>query len=756
MPVGIESFPKLCAALGLTLLAACIAILRRPALPRLTHGLIAAGLLLLSLAAGGMSWRRARTGEVLVMLDVSASTRTATYRDRSILQHRLDELLGNTPRRLMIFAEDNRPDRGEGPLADLPADRTLFAPPLADAVLLFSDGRFEIPAAAPRTFVVIDPALEQPVDAAVRDLHIRGGDLLANVRLTGPARDLSLTGTAATRPIHIDPGALTIARPLTSGTASAQFTPGDAWPENDGLWITPPPAQTREKWWVGASPPVNWRAFAPGALPLSSAEYLAPAVIVLNNVPASAIAAAQRPLEQYIRDLGGALLILGGNRAFAAGDYGGSVLEAMSPLASFPPRPAAQWIILVDGSGSMGEATAEGTRWQVATAAVRQLLPHLPPEDIATIGSFAESITWWTTGKSVRETIAIPLPPTALSPRGPTNLQRAIVDVGQSAASPMPRRLILVTDADARIEGAANIATDLKAKNISLHLLAIGNGSALPALRQIATATGGSVASVSDAKSWSAGLLDLSRAAMPNTVETSPLAVRFLPPLNLPPRDVSPWNHSWLKSQATPLGEAKFADETVSPVARWRLGAGEVVAAAFAVNGQEATAFADSIAGAPRDPRFRVTWESGRQLRAKVDAMDGKTFLNGENLTLELRSAEGSFATQTQAIEQSGPGQYEISLSAPRAAAFATVSRAGQVLDRIAVAGRYPPEFDAIGNDHDAMHELARRTGGQVIDLRQSKPIDFHWPRRDVPISSWLAAVGALLIALGLARWRLA
>jgi hypothetical protein len=320
----------------------------------------------------------------------------------------------------------------------------------------------------------------------------------------------------------------------------------------------------------------------------------------------------------------------------------------------------------------------------------------------------------------------------------------------------MPRRLIVVTDADARIEGAADIATDLKAKNISLHLLAIGNGSALPALRQVAAATGGSVASVSDAKSWSAGLLDLSRAAMPNPVETSPLALRFLPPLNLPPRDVSPWNRSWLKSTATPLGEAKFADETVFPVARWRLGAGEVVAAAFTANAQEATGLAESVASSPRDPRFRVTWDSGRLLRASIDAIDGKTFLNGETLTLDLRSAEGTFTAKTQAIEQSGPGQYEISLPAPRTAAFATVSRAGKVLDRIAVAGRYAPEFDAIGNDHDAMHELARRTGGEVIDVRQTKPIDFHWPRRDVPLGSWLAAGGALLIALGLAWWRLA
>ena len=41
--------------------------------------------------------------------------------------------------------------------------------------------------------------------------------------------------------------------------------------------------------------------------------------------------------------------------------------------------------------------------------------------------------------------------------------------------------------------------------------------------------------------------------------------------------------------------------------------------------------------------------------------------------------------------------------------------------------GRYAPEFDALGNDppdHPALRELARRTGGQVIDARQTHPLE--------------------------------
>ena len=49
-------------------------------------------------------------------------------------------------------------------------------------------------------------------------------------------------------------------------------------------------------------------------------------------------------------------------------------------------------------------------------------------------------------------------------------------------------------------------------------------------------------------------------------------------------------------------------------------------------------------------------------------------------------------------------------------------------MDRIAVAGRYAPEFDAIGNDRSAMNQLARRTGGAVIDPAQTSPSSFIGP----------------------------
>jgi hypothetical protein len=174
--------------LAALLAAACIAVialLRKPAVPRLSYALGAAGVALLALAAGEPAWNAAAKQEVVVMVDLSASTRTAPYRSRDVLERRTRELLGGVPHRTLLFAAENRPDDGARVLADLPGDRTIFAPPAAAAVVLFSDARFELPPAAPPTFVVIDAALDRTADAAVTRLEVRsgssGGELAATV-----------------------------------------------------------------------------------------------------------------------------------------------------------------------------------------------------------------------------------------------------------------------------------------------------------------------------------------------------------------------------------------------------------------------------------------------------------------------------------------------------------------------------------------------------------------------------------------------
>ena len=344
-------------------------------------------LLLWALATGGLHWRVAKPQIGLVMVDNSSSTRTAAYRQDSLRGQRIKQLLGDLPFRTVIFDE-----RG---------GQAVFSPPPAAAILLFSDCHFDVPDAAPPTYPVIDPELEQPIERRRESLEaIRDHQLVADVSITGPPRQLTLYGTTAGEPITVA-GRMIIVRPLAPGAsvAFATFSAGDAWPENDTMSIPIAPGIPSEQWWIGDDAPAGFRTFRPGSLPVDSSAYLAPGVVVLNDEPAGAFTSEQlERLTQYVRDLGGGLVILGGKHAFAAGDYLGTPLDHLSPLSSAPPRSETQWIILVDSSGSM----AGNAQWQTACNAVAQLLHHLPENDSVLLGSFAEQLTWWNAPTDVR------------------------------------------------------------------------------------------------------------------------------------------------------------------------------------------------------------------------------------------------------------------------------------------------------------------------------------------------------------------
>jgi hypothetical protein len=156
-PFSLEAPGWFAVACGLALIAGVLALVRRPAVHGVTLVACAVGMVLLALAAGGLTWHRPASADVAVMVDLSASTRGAGYRNRAELERRIKQLVGQTPYHVTYFSDRNINSIGEGNvLADLPGERTVFAPPAAVAVVLFSDGRFELPASSPPVFAVAD------------------------------------------------------------------------------------------------------------------------------------------------------------------------------------------------------------------------------------------------------------------------------------------------------------------------------------------------------------------------------------------------------------------------------------------------------------------------------------------------------------------------------------------------------------------------------------------------------------------------
>ena len=318
---------------------------------------------------------------------------------------------------------------------------------------------------------------------------------------------------------------------------------------------------------------------------------------------------------------------------------------------------------------------------------------------------------------------------------GPTNLQPAIQNVTDSLPGKLPARLLIISDFDASISNENHLSAALLAKQIHLDLLAIGEGSALPALRQISSQTTGNTLISADPAHWAQSARDLLSAALPDRFETEPVSVVFTNnAFGLAPQNVATWNRVWLKPAATLLAQSTLAGATLPMSAEWNLGEGRVLAVAFAPSPSLVEALSQHLAATPRDPRISVSHQAGRELAVTVRAIDGSNFLNDLRPTLNLQDANDPARVTSHPIPQTAPGEYTLHLPAPRSTQFASVIVNNRTADRFAVAGRYAPEFEAIGNDRRAMETLANRTGGAVILPTQNTPIDIAWPTSTAPI----------------------
>jgi hypothetical protein len=742
--------------------ACIIARARKINLPRTSVTLAIAGLICLTLAAGRARWQLSTVPRVAVMVDVSASTRTATYHDTDILARRLDQLLGNTPYTLIAFAEQSvATDLAQLP-QEAPSRRTLFEIPSADAIVLFSDARFDPPITAPPIYPIVDPALDQVDDSAITRLDADGGTLAITARAAIEPRDIELAATATTT--LTAPAGETVLRAAVDPAAAfarATIKAADAWPENNSMTIAMPPPKVAQRWWVtrdtSSAPSQGWRVMSPAQLPTDGTP-LGVAVIVLDNIPADLLPRPQHDrLDQFVRELGGGLVILGGDGAFAAGGYAGTFLERLSPLSCNPPGPATHWVLLIDSSGSMSQTIGDNTRWNFAASAMLNLVPMLPPGDTLSIGDFARDIRWWSAAKSIAETNLTELLPKDVSPTGPTNLEPALRQLAQSTDGKSPMQAIIITDAEAAIADAPSLAAELARKRVRVSVLSYKQLPQGSPLHQIVQDTHGHDLAQADPREWSHSLRTLLRDASTSWLDTTTLDIEFAPEAgDFPPLAIAPWNRTWRKNNATELAVGHAGDnEPVPAIAAWNIRSGAVLAAAFRPPTPLAQALAEIVAMPPHDPRYTVGWDTGKSLTVTLDAVDGQRFMN--NLAPQLIVvSESTYFTFTQSLTQTAPGRYSITLPPPRRSILATVTLDSKPIDRVAIAERYVPEFNAIGNDRANMRRLAQLSGGEVIEPTRGEPITL--PRRTkpaMPITSPLAISAIALIAASIARWKL-
>lgn len=142
-------------------------------------------------------------------------------------------------------------------------------------------------------------------------------------------------------------------------------------------------------------------------LPHTLSGYLEYDAVIFDNVPGFGISVSQMEvLERYVRDMGGGLLMLGGEKSFGAGGYYRTPLEKILPVDMDVPTkmsiPSLCLVMVIDKSDSMGGSineayTGQGfeertTKLEVAKIAAFSAMKLLNPFD--QVGLLAFNAEW--------------------------------------------------------------------------------------------------------------------------------------------------------------------------------------------------------------------------------------------------------------------------------------------------------------------------------------------------------------------------
>ncbi|MGA0285555.1 MAG: glutamine amidotransferase [Phycisphaerales bacterium] len=511
--------------------------------------------------------------------------------------------------------------------------------------------------------------------------------------------------------------------------------------------------------------------------------------VVLANVPRWAIdPATDRLLRGYVHDLGGGLMMMGGDRSFGAGGWIDSETAEAIPVEMDPPQER-QLVRGVLGLIMHSCEMAEGNYWseQVAISAIEALTA----EDYAGIITFE-----W--GASNETSWAHPLQPVGDKSRAVAAARRMTVgdmpDFGPSidllvrGISDLEaeggvrfgqRHAIIISDGDAMPPSEALVERAIDLGLTITTVMVAGHGSAIDRLNmeRLAQFTGGTFYEVDDPNALPEIFIKeavvVSRSLI---VDDAPFVPTSTPDPGGPLSSTSgvpPLLGYVLTVPREGLARVvleRRTNESDDPIyAWWNHGTGRAIAFTSDFSGRwgrewlgwaGASAFWEESmrwlmrSAAPRDLVLRTRID-GKEAVVEVESMaeDGgpRGFLAAEG---RLVRPDGS--VEVLPLRQTGPG---------RAAGRFSIDSFGSHLVSVAVPGEdgtrgtiqgavtvpYAREFLATRDDSALLRAVAERTGGRVIDMGDPRLADlFLHEAVAVPLAPRRFWDILILVALGL------
>ena len=479
---------------------------------------------------------------------------------------------------------------------------------------------------------------------------------------------------------------------------------------------------------------------------LTIAELSAFDLLVLDNVPAFKLSQAKMEnIEQYVRDLGGGLLVIGGSQSYGAGGYYRTPLERVLPVDMRPPvrldLPHVALVFVLDKSGSMGAGPEGSTKLDLAKAAAVAAADVMNPTDQVGILAFDAAWDWTLPFRAVGKGEWITDKLASVESDGGTDMYKALLEAYRAIARKEAsiKHVLVLSDGLTDKMDFHSLVTRMAREGITVSTVSVGNDADIQLMADIAK----------DGKGRGYVALDPQTIPQIFTTESLLISRDLLVEKLVTPRITSgagplkgisqaslPPLRGYVLTYPKPRSELLMKADDDPLLVSWRYGLGRVIAFTSDLSGRWGKEWL-LWAGLPQwtsqlardalrrsiEGRVRSNFQSdGEQVKVVTDiASSDGNFLNYLNLRGNLTTPNQT--TSEALFRQIAPGRYEGRFSpGQRGIHFLTLyAEQKQGKETVPIAtfpyiSPYPKEYRELRPNMALLSRLAEETGGQMID----------------------------------------
>ena len=482
------------------------------------------------------------------------------------------------------------------------------------------------------------------------------------------------------------------------------------------------------------------------------AEY---ASVVLIDVPARELTPRQQAaVQQYVRDLGGGLLVIGGPQSYGVGGYFRTPLENTLPvdmqLKDQKRRARLTIVFVIDHSGSMSETSGGVEKIELAKEAAIRAVELLSPTDKVGVVQFDDAASWVAPITTLDDPDTVINRIASIRSGGGTDIKAGV----ELMATELPndesqiKHVILLTDGISDTSGLPQLIEQLYTQNnITLSAVAVGRDADTKILEQLAIAGGGryhfadnpsSIPEIfTEETTLATRAYIIEETFFPQLAGLSPI----MEGITSVPR-LYGYVGTTAKEAAQVILLSKLADGSQDPVlAHWQYGLGRSVAWTSDATGRWAkdwvnwdgfpTFFAQAVRftindSVQSDITADVTLD-GETATLAVDAYDNNgQFINNLGLQASIVGPDG--ATQLVDMRQTASGRYEAGFTPTEPGAYLIrVAGAGEAQTSVGETSgwvlTYSPEYKKLEADPQALARIALITEGGCVIPAENAPI---------------------------------